>query len=257
MIDGLKKTRLAATGAADDENIFVSRILWLLRSAGHGEAFCLGQRDVPIGNGVYVGRNIRCGAPADRAVFDTLAVLLRVLALDIYRQPDENRTENVDADIQHMKAGRRAGKGRLKALSDMQQLFRDVRPRCQPHRLAELIKEIHEEQIRQIRQKIFFEFILHRSTLRSLVLTFSPCSCSLCCVLDCSCAFSSLRRMEGAFSQLMFLAENSRKAAVITSASRPLKNTRYRVCSPEVSFFKANPGCTSSPWKKRPGYSDP
>ena len=49
-----------------------------------------------------------------------------------------------------MKAGRRAGEGRLKALSDMQQLFRDVRPRRQPDRLAELIKEIHKEQIRQI-----------------------------------------------------------------------------------------------------------
>ena len=127
----------------------------------------------------------------------------------------------------------------LKALPDMQQLFRDVKPRRQPHRLAELIKEIHKEQIRQVWQKIFFEFVLHRSTLRSLVLTFSPRSCSLCCVLDCSCAFSSLRRMEGAFSRLRFLAENSRKAAVITSASRPLKNTRYRGSSSEVSFFNA------------------
>lgn len=49
---------------------------------------------------------------------------------------------------------------------------------------GELIKEIHKEQVRQVRQKIFFELILHRSTLRSLVLTFSPRSCSLCCVLD-------------------------------------------------------------------------
>ena len=36
----------------------------------------------------------------------------------------------------------------------MQQLFRGVKSRRQPHRLAELIKEIHEEQIRQVRQKI-------------------------------------------------------------------------------------------------------
>ena len=58
-----KKSRLAAAGAADDENIFVSRILWLLRSAGHGEAFCPGQRDVPIGNSVHIGRDIRRRAP--------------------------------------------------------------------------------------------------------------------------------------------------------------------------------------------------
>ena len=33
----------------------------------------------------------------------------------------------------------------------------------EPDRPAELIKEIHEEQIRQIRQKIFPDFVLHRS----------------------------------------------------------------------------------------------
>ena len=58
-----KKPRLAAAEAADDENIFVSRILWLLRSAGHGEAFCPGQRDVPIGNGVDVRAYIVGAAP--------------------------------------------------------------------------------------------------------------------------------------------------------------------------------------------------
>ena len=35
-------------------------------------------------------------------------------------------------------------------------------------------------------------------------------------------------RMEGFFSWESCFAENSLKAAVITSASRPLKNTRYR-----------------------------
>ena len=181
-----KEPRLAAAGAADDENIFVSRIPWLLRAAGHGEAFCPGQRDIPIGNRVYVGRDIRRRAPAGRAVFNTLAVFLRILTLDIHRQLDEDCAEDADADIQRVKAGCGAGEGRLKAMPDMQQLFRGVKPRCQPHRLAELIKEIHKEQIRQVWQKIFFEFVLNRSTLRSLVLTFSPRSCSLCCVLDCS-----------------------------------------------------------------------
>ena len=58
-----KEPRLAAARAADDEDVFISRILWLLWAAGHGEAFCPGQRDVPIGNGVYVGRDIRRRAP--------------------------------------------------------------------------------------------------------------------------------------------------------------------------------------------------
>ena len=58
-----KEPRLAAAGAADDEDVFISRILWLLWAAGHGEAFCPGQGDVPIGNRVYVGRDIRRRAP--------------------------------------------------------------------------------------------------------------------------------------------------------------------------------------------------
>ena len=156
-----KKPRLAAAGAADDENIFVSRILWLLRPAGHGEAFCPGQRDVPIGNRVYVGRDILRPAPSRAAVLNATAIFLRVFRFQIHRQPDEDRAEDADADIQHMKTGRGAGKGGLKALPDMQQLFRDVKPRRQPHRLAEFIKEIHKEQIRQVWQKIFFEFVLH------------------------------------------------------------------------------------------------
>ena len=58
-----KEPRLAAAGAADDEDILISRCFRVLRTAGHGEAFRPGQGDVPIGNGVYVGRNIRRRTP--------------------------------------------------------------------------------------------------------------------------------------------------------------------------------------------------
>ena len=166
VIGNVSQPRLAAAGAADDENIFVSRILWLLRAAGHGEAFCPGQRDVPIGNRVYVGRDIRRRAPAGRAVFNTLAVFLRILALDIHRQPDEDRAEDTDADIQRMKAGCGAGKGCLEALPDMQQLFRGVEPRRQPHRLAELIKEAQTMRIRMDRNRQ-----LHRQQVLNTLIT--------------------------------------------------------------------------------------
>lgn len=45
--------------------------------------------------------------------------------------------------------------------------------------------------------------------------------------------------MEGFFSWESCFAENSLKAAVITSASRPLKNTRYRGGCVLLSFFRA------------------
>ena len=97
------------------------------------------------------------------------------------------------------------------------------RPGCKAHRLAELIKEIHEQQIRKVEDENLLQVNRHNSTPRSLVLTFSRWRCwALACCFACS---SSLR-IEGFFSFSRLIAENSRKAAVMTSASRPLKNTR-------------------------------
>ena len=79
------------------------------------------------------------------------------------------------------------------------------------------------EQIRQIEDKQLFNFLLHSDTSLSLFFTLSRCAFK-------PAAFSfreeSSLRIEGFFSCVSFFAENSLKAAVSTSASRPLKNTR-------------------------------
>ena len=76
---------------------------------------------------------------------------------------------------------------------------------------------------REVGEQLFLPVNRHNSTPRSLVLTFSRWRCwALACCFACS---NSLR-IEGFFSFSRFFAENSRKAAVMTSASRPLKNTR-------------------------------
>lgn len=125
--------------------------------------------------------------------------------------------------VQRMQAGRRIRKRLRKVLAQMQELFRGVKAGRKAHCLAELIKEIHEQQIRDVGKQFLFPVNRHNSTPRSLVLTFSRWRCwALACCFACS---SSLR-IEGFFSFSRFFAENSRKAAVITSASRPLKNTR-------------------------------
>ncbi len=41
----------AAAAAADDQDIFIPGVLRLLRAAGHGEPFRLGQRDVSLKTG--------------------------------------------------------------------------------------------------------------------------------------------------------------------------------------------------------------
>ena len=57
------------------------------------------------------------------------------------------------------------------------------RPRRQPYPLAELVKEIHEDEIREVEDDLLFQLVGHRATSRSLVLTFSR---SRCLVFDCS-----------------------------------------------------------------------
>ena len=86
-----------------------------------------------------------------------------------------------------------------------------------------LSKRYTNSRYGRLRMQLLLPVNRHNSTPRSLVLTFSRWRCwALACCFACS---SSLR-MEGFFSFSRFFAENSRKAAVMTSASRPLKNTR-------------------------------
>lgn len=125
--------------------------------------------------------------------------------------------------VQRMQTGQPRRKRLRKALAQMQELFRGVKAGCKAHRLAELIKEIHEQQIRKVEDENLLQVNRHSSTPRSLVLTFSRWRCwALACCFACS---SSLQ-IEGFFSFSRLIAENSRKAAVMTSASQPLKNTR-------------------------------
>ena len=103
----------------------------------------------------------------------------------------------------------RAGKGRRKALPDVEQLLRGGRPRGKPHPLAELVKEIHKDKIRKVEDELLFQLIGHRATSRSLVLTFSRWRCW---VLACSWAWTSRSRMVGRFSRFRVMAVNSLKA---------------------------------------------
>ena len=125
--------------------------------------------------------------------------------------------------VQRMQAGQPRRKRPRKALAQMQELFRGVKAGRKAHRLAELVKEIDKQKILEVGEQLFLPVNRHNSTPRSLVLTFSRWRC---CALVCCFACSSSLRMEGFFSFSRFFAENSRKVAVITSASRPLKNTR-------------------------------
>lgn len=125
--------------------------------------------------------------------------------------------------VQRMQAGQPRRKRLRKALAQMQKLFRGVKAGRKAYRLAELVKEIDKQTIREVGEQLFLPVNRHNSTPRSLVLTFSRWRCW---ALDCCFACSSSLRMEGFFSFSRFFAENSRKAAVMTLASRPLKNTR-------------------------------
>ena len=54
---------LAAAAAADDQDVFVLGVLGIFRATGRGELFRLGQRDIPVGDRIDIGGNIRRRAP--------------------------------------------------------------------------------------------------------------------------------------------------------------------------------------------------
>lgn len=85
------------------------------------------------------------------------------------------------------------------------------------------IKEPDKEQIGEIEDKQLLDFRLHNSRPLSLFFTFSRCAFLPCAA---SLRLVSSFRIEGFLSCVSFFAENSLKAAVSTSASRPLKKTR-------------------------------
>ena len=151
MREGLtKKTGLAAAAAADDQNIFVPGVLGVFRAAGHGELFRLGQRDIPVGDRIDIGGNICHRAPSCAAVLDALAVFAGVFPFGVHHQPDDDRPGDAHQQVQRMQAGQPRRKRRPKALAQMQELFRGVKAGCKAHRLAELVKEIHKQQIREV-----------------------------------------------------------------------------------------------------------
>src|SRR5699024_1925406 len=100
-----------------------------------------------------------------------------------------------------------------------------------------LVHKVEGKQIGQIEQNQLFDVRLyHCSARRSLVLTLIL---SRCFALDCSRFCASCYRRYGSSSFLTARAENSLKACVMTSTSRPLKKTRYRGGCSELSFLSA------------------
>ena len=80
------KSRLAAAGAAYNQDIFVPGRLGVFGPAGHGETFGLGQDDVVLKLGSHIRLDVFGIAPAGRAVLAAVAVLLGVLAFQVDRQ---------------------------------------------------------------------------------------------------------------------------------------------------------------------------
>ena len=92
-----EKAGLAAAGTTDNKDIFVSCILRLLRAAAHHQPFRLGEQHVIFKNRVDIRLYILRAAPTCGTVFHAFPVFLRVLALEVDNQPDNDRARNAES----------------------------------------------------------------------------------------------------------------------------------------------------------------
>ena len=218
-----KEAGFSASATADHKDIFIPCVLRLFGATGHHQPFRLRQQHIVFKHGVDKRLDVCGRPPACRAVLHALAVLLGVLLFGIDHKPDNDSSGNADQQVHRVEAGRGIFKGCGKALSNIQQLCGKVCTLRQPERLPNLTEQINKHQIREMQNDLLFNFRLHSSIPLSLFFTLSRLAVCLA-----ASAFFSVKslRIEGLRSLSSFFAENSRNAAVSTSASRPLKKTR-------------------------------
>ena len=81
------KSGLAAARSPDHYDILVSGILWFLRSAVHGQTFCLCQQNIVLKDRINKRGYILFISPSGRTIFLPLAKLLSILSFEIYHCP--------------------------------------------------------------------------------------------------------------------------------------------------------------------------
>ena len=81
------KSGLTASGTTNYNDILVSGILRFLRSAVHGQAFCLCQQDIILKNRINKRSYILFISPSGRTILFSLTKLLSILSLEIYHCP--------------------------------------------------------------------------------------------------------------------------------------------------------------------------
>lgn len=113
-----EKAGLSAAASSNHKDIFVSCILWLLRSAAHHQPFRLGQQYVVCKYRVNVGLYILGVAPTGRAIFHALTVFFCVLAFGVDNQPDKDSSDTTYQHIHRGKTRQGRRKSRSKAVPD-------------------------------------------------------------------------------------------------------------------------------------------
>ena len=111
-----KETCLAGTGTADYQNIFVSGILWLFRSAGHHQPFCFRQDDIFLKHRVNIRLNVLFRSPSGGTILHTLPVFLCIFCPVTDNQLHSNTAQNTVKYIHVIETRNRIFKRPLKII---------------------------------------------------------------------------------------------------------------------------------------------
>ena len=121
-----EKPRLARTGAADDEDVFISRGLCILRPRIHRQALGLREDYVVLELWVDVWPDVLSRTPACRAVLVVVAVLLSVLAAKIDCEPQQQPANETDAEVKSVEARQWVTKRSGDRTNKAQELLRGI-----------------------------------------------------------------------------------------------------------------------------------
>ena len=162
-----KETCFTRTGAADHQDILISRIFWR-RWFSHGQTFCLCQKHIVFKtSAVHIWLYVFFSAPAGRTIFFTLSELLFVFSFEIQNCFHNTCNSSTCQNINAIHTGKYLCKRSSDFIQKRHQFFLKTAAISNSVCITDFVSGVSKNQIWKIGKQYFLQFFgvnLHNST---------------------------------------------------------------------------------------------